>query len=150
MKVNLLVLKFQWTPGDFVITDNMALGHRADDDATLSSRQIGLRVIHRSSAFATKAAPPARGYVKRAKRKVLYLKRKEDLEKDSTSGIVDIRQWCPENDAELCGENGELVTFFEITQNDLIDENDIIIDKDVTFKYAPHRTSESTSTKDEL
>lgn len=36
-----------WQPGDFLISDNLALGHEAHPDTQLSSQEVGLRVMHR-------------------------------------------------------------------------------------------------------
>ena len=36
-----------WEPGDFLISDNLALGHEASPDTQLSPDQVGLRVMHR-------------------------------------------------------------------------------------------------------
>ncbi len=40
---------FQWTHGDFVIGDNLALIHTGSQEATLPPEEVGLRVIHYSS-----------------------------------------------------------------------------------------------------
>ena len=37
----------EWQPGDFLISDNLALGHEASPDTQLSTSQVGLRVMHR-------------------------------------------------------------------------------------------------------
>lgn len=36
-----------WQPGDFLISDNLALGHEAHPDTQLSPQEVGLRVMHR-------------------------------------------------------------------------------------------------------
>ena len=90
----------------------MALSHRAGDDTTQPAHIIGLRILHRSSAYATRAASPAKGYVKRAERREQYLKHKEELEMQNNFESVNIKTWCPESDEELCDENGELMSLF--------------------------------------
>ena len=132
----------------------MALGHRADDDATEPPHTIGLRVLHRSSAYAPRAAYPARGYIKRAERREQYLKRKEELEQAGNSGKTDIRQWCPEEDVELCAKDSDFLKAFKTDNNvkkettEYVRENNIL-DEDITFKDVPG-PQESTSAKDEL
>lgn len=37
----------EWQPGDFLISDNLALGHEASPDTQLSPQEVGLRVMHR-------------------------------------------------------------------------------------------------------
>ena len=78
------------------------------DDATLRSTEIGLRVIHRSQTKGTRVHRHAKGYVKRAERRQQYLKHKEEVEKENKSDVENI-QWCPVEDEELCGEQGELI-----------------------------------------
>ena len=145
-------LLFQWSDGDVVVTDNMALSHRAGDDATQPANIIGLRILHRSSAYATRAAAPARGYVKRTERREQYLKHKEELEMQNNFESVNIKTWCPESDEELCDENGELMLLFgsraagegETTSHDTHG----VKFKDGTVRNVDH--TKSTSNKEEL
>ncbi len=44
---------FQWTLGDFVMVDNMALGHIGSPETILPPSEIGLRVIHLSTVDGT-------------------------------------------------------------------------------------------------
>ena len=37
----------EWQPGDFLISDNLALGHEAAPETQLSTSHVGLRVMHR-------------------------------------------------------------------------------------------------------
>lgn len=39
--------KHNWTPGDFIISDNLALGHEATPETQSSRDKVGLRVMHR-------------------------------------------------------------------------------------------------------
>ena len=50
----------QWTPGDFIISDNLALGHEAHPDTQLPVSQVGLRVMHRTTVKGT--THPAKTY----------------------------------------------------------------------------------------
>ena len=145
-------LSFQWSDGDFVITDNMALSHRAGDDATQPAHIIGLRILHRSSAYAKRAASPARGYVKRADRRKQYLRHKEELEMQNNFESVNIKTWCPESDEELCDENGELIPLF---RSEAAEEREITSYdtrgaeiKDVTIGSVEH--TKIIANKDEL
>ncbi len=36
-----------WEPGDFIISDNLAVGHEAHPDTQRSREEVGLRVMHR-------------------------------------------------------------------------------------------------------
>lgn len=38
----------QWQPGDFIISDNLAVGHLASPETQLPPDQVGLRVMHRT------------------------------------------------------------------------------------------------------
>ena len=98
---------FQWLEGDFIITDNAALSHRAGDDSTLRSNEIGLRIIHRSQTKARKPLRHALGYVKRVDRREQYLKHKRELERENH--VVEDSSWCPLEDDELCGDQGQLI-----------------------------------------
>ena len=53
---------FQWEQGDVVITDNMALAHRATKEAFLTPEQIGPRVLHRTSTLTSRIPKPVRGF----------------------------------------------------------------------------------------
>ena len=47
----LLFLFFQyshkWEPGDFIISDNLAVGHEASPETQYPRSKVGLRVMHR-------------------------------------------------------------------------------------------------------
>lgn len=40
---------FQWEVGDFIISDNLAVGHEATPETQHSRSQVGLRVLHRTT-----------------------------------------------------------------------------------------------------
>ncbi len=42
-----LVYQHEWQPGDFIISDNLALGHEAAPETQLPRSEVGLRVMHR-------------------------------------------------------------------------------------------------------
>ena len=42
-----LQYKHEWQPGDFIISDNLALGHEASPETQHSKLEVGLRVMHR-------------------------------------------------------------------------------------------------------
>ncbi|PRW20542.1 dioxygenase Mb0100 isoform D [Chlorella sorokiniana] len=44
-----LIYHHKWQPGDFLISDNLALGHEADPDTQLPPSEVGLRVMHRTT-----------------------------------------------------------------------------------------------------
>ena len=48
---NCLLFDFQymhkWEPGDFIISDNLAVGHEASPQTQYSKDKVGLRVMHR-------------------------------------------------------------------------------------------------------
>ncbi|KAL4450231.1 hypothetical protein ABPG77_010900 [Micractinium sp. CCAP 211/92] len=44
-----LLYQHKWRPGDFIISDNLALGHEAAPDTQLPPEQVGLRVMHRTT-----------------------------------------------------------------------------------------------------
>ena len=48
--------------GDVVITDNMAMAHRATKEAFLAPEQIGPRVLHRTSTLTSRIPKPVRGF----------------------------------------------------------------------------------------
>ena len=39
----------QWQPGDFIISDNLAVGHEAAPESQLPHEQVGLRILHRTT-----------------------------------------------------------------------------------------------------
>ena len=39
--------KHDWKPGDFIISDNLALGHEASPETQYPKSEVGLRVMHR-------------------------------------------------------------------------------------------------------
>ena len=50
----------QWLPGDFIITDNAALGHEASPETQAPPSRVGLRVMHRTTVKG--GPPPAKAY----------------------------------------------------------------------------------------
>ena len=42
-----LQYKHEWKPGDFIISDNLALGHEASPETQYPKATVGLRVMHR-------------------------------------------------------------------------------------------------------
>ena len=42
-----LVYKHEWKPGDFIISDNLAVGHEASPETQYVRSDVGLRVMHR-------------------------------------------------------------------------------------------------------
>lgn len=42
-----LVYTHKWEPGDFIISDNLSVGHQAAPSTQMSVDQVGLRVMHR-------------------------------------------------------------------------------------------------------
>lgn len=49
---------FQWEEGDFIISDNLAVGHEATRETQLPRDDVGLRVLHRTTIMGT--VPPAK------------------------------------------------------------------------------------------
>ena len=47
-----------WQVGDFIISDNLAVGHEATPETQLPVKEIGLRVLHRTTIKGT--VPPAK------------------------------------------------------------------------------------------
>lgn len=43
----------RWQPGDFIIADNLAVGHEASPDTQRPPSQVGLRVMHRCTVAGT-------------------------------------------------------------------------------------------------
>lgn len=44
----------KWEPGDFIITDNLAVGHEASPETQYPREIVGLRVLHRTTVKGTK------------------------------------------------------------------------------------------------
>ena len=42
-----LIYKHEWKPGDFIISDNLAIGHEASPETQYPISKVGLRVMHR-------------------------------------------------------------------------------------------------------
>lgn len=53
-----LIYEHRYEPGDFIISDNLAVGHEASPETQLPRSEIGLRVMHRVTLQGT--APPAK------------------------------------------------------------------------------------------
>ena len=47
------VLFLQWQTGDFILSDNLALGHEATPETQLPVSEVGLRVLHRTTIQGT-------------------------------------------------------------------------------------------------
>jgi len=52
--------KHEWEKGDFIISDNCAVGHEASPETQYSRDQVGLRVLHRTTVH--NPIPPAKMY----------------------------------------------------------------------------------------
>ena len=50
----------QWTAGDFIISDNLALGHEASEQTQWPPSSVGLRIMHRTTVEGHR--PPAKYY----------------------------------------------------------------------------------------
>ncbi|CAH1244029.1 Hypp7203 [Branchiostoma lanceolatum] len=50
----------KWEVGDFIISDNLAVGHEASPQTQLPVEQVGLRVLHRTTVKGT--VPPKKNY----------------------------------------------------------------------------------------
>lgn len=50
---------FQWEEGDFIISDNCAVGHEASPETQTPRSKVGLRVLHRTTVH--NPTPPAKG-----------------------------------------------------------------------------------------
>jgi len=48
-----LIYSHKWRPGDFIISDNAALGHEASPQTQSSKNVVGLRVLHRTTVQGT-------------------------------------------------------------------------------------------------
>jgi taurine dioxygenase len=55
-----LIYKHSWVAGDFIISDNAALGHEASVETQASVEQVGLRVMHRTTVQGSE--PPRKKY----------------------------------------------------------------------------------------
>lgn len=55
-----LLYSHRWRPGDFIISDNAALGHEASIQTQLPPDEVGLRVMHRTTVGGT--VPPKKDY----------------------------------------------------------------------------------------
>jgi taurine dioxygenase len=55
-----LIYKHEWRTGDFIISDNAALGHEAAVETQASPAQVGLRVMHRTTVQGSE--PPSKKY----------------------------------------------------------------------------------------
>lgn len=44
-----LIYTHEWQPGDFIISDNCAVGHEATPETQLPVEEVGLRVMHRTT-----------------------------------------------------------------------------------------------------
>lgn len=53
-----LIYTHEWKPGEFIISDNLSVGHEATPETQYSVEQVGLRVLHRTTVKGTK--PPAK------------------------------------------------------------------------------------------
>lgn len=58
-----LLYAHKWRPGDFIVSDNLALGHEASPETQLPRDEVGLRVMHRTTVqgrhVPRKRRPPA-------------------------------------------------------------------------------------------
>ncbi|XP_065906034.1 alpha-ketoglutarate-dependent taurine dioxygenase-like [Dysidea avara] len=43
------IYQHKWTQGDFIISDNLAVGHEASPETQLPEEQVGLRIMHRTT-----------------------------------------------------------------------------------------------------
>ena len=50
---NLLLFQFQWEKGDFIISDNQAVGHEASPQTQYPVEEVGLRILHRTTIKGT-------------------------------------------------------------------------------------------------
>lgn len=53
----------QWQPGDFLISDNLAIAHLASEDTQLPVEEVGLRVMHRTIVKGT--FKPSKGHTRK-------------------------------------------------------------------------------------
>ena len=54
-------LNYQYNAGDFIVIDNLAIGHRASPEAHKSAAEQGLRILHRTTVAATQPFRPGFG-----------------------------------------------------------------------------------------
>lgn len=59
-KIYIICVCKQWKAGDFIISDNLALGHEAHPSTQYSRDKVGLRVMHRTTIKGI--LPPAKMY----------------------------------------------------------------------------------------
>ncbi|KAI8510173.1 hypothetical protein Bbelb_126010 [Branchiostoma belcheri] len=57
---NAVQYSHKWEVGDFIISDNLAVGHEASPQTQLPVDQVGLRVLHRTTVKGT--VPPRKNY----------------------------------------------------------------------------------------
>ena len=48
-----MIYVFQWEVGDFIISDNLAVGHEATPETQLPTSEVGLRILHRTTIQGT-------------------------------------------------------------------------------------------------
>ncbi|XP_060565810.1 uncharacterized protein LOC132724869 [Ruditapes philippinarum] len=44
-----LIYSHEWQDGDFLISDNLAVGHYASNDTARPKSEVGLRILHRTT-----------------------------------------------------------------------------------------------------
>lgn len=44
---------FQWEVGDFIISDNLSVGHEATPETQYALKDVGLRILHRTTIRGT-------------------------------------------------------------------------------------------------
>jgi taurine dioxygenase len=54
-------INYQYSEGDLIIIDNLAVGHKASPEAHLSAAEQGLRIMHRTTVHATQNFEPGFG-----------------------------------------------------------------------------------------
>eukprot|EP00923_Selenidium_pygospionis_P040813 GHVN01070604.1.p1 GENE.GHVN01070604.1~~GHVN01070604.1.p1 ORF type:complete len:231 (+),score=61.20 GHVN01070604.1:117-809(+) len=53
-----IVYRMKWAKGDFMINDNLALAHFASEGTQVSSSEVGLRVLHRTTVIGGEETVP--------------------------------------------------------------------------------------------
>ena len=48
-KVRSMFLLVQWQPGDFIVSDNLAVAHEASPQTQMTVSDVGLRIMHRTT-----------------------------------------------------------------------------------------------------
>ncbi len=48
-KVTSMFSLMQWQPGDFIISDNLAVAHEASPQTQMTVSDVGLRIMHRTT-----------------------------------------------------------------------------------------------------